>query len=257
MTSNRKKKSSHHTARKPAARIVARAHAMSAMQPRILTTSRKRNTFNLKTALRTRRSDAKRIQTNLQGIEKRRAALSATLDQLSTAVEAVTAAAQASHIDTNVLVNGTPDRIAALSSGISKTNAALTTLVSKVGMVQKELKREDKAVKEARSEMKRARRSVGQFMTETIRFVNDIAVEVTMVQPDMLDDLRAGRTAADGDPHLISSFLRTRTRPRTAPASDIVPKRRGVATRRPKVSSAKVTSTTAKRGITARSKGTR
>ncbi len=197
----------------------------------LLGSSRARNMSSLKVALRKRRQRANKVNSNLKGVEKRRAALRSTLVDVNAAVAA--AISQAQHLPVmpdDIAKPITAERASRLEKLMRKSTTNLTMLTSKVTVLIKELQREDKAQAEAEAEMKRARKSVETFMNDTMRLVNEITLEVTTDSPNYTDDLRdltANSKPRSGDPYLISSLVRVRTRTRHAPASGIYPRRRG------------------------------
>ncbi len=196
----------------------------------LLSGSRARNMSSLKAALRRRRQSAKKVNSNLKGVEKRRSALRTTLVDVNAAVAA--AISQAQHLPVTPEDIGRPitaERASRLEKLMRKNTTNLSMLTTKVGLLLKELMREDTAQAEAEDEMKKARKSVDTFMNDTMRLVNEITTEVTEDSPDYMDDLRDrninGKPRGDG--YLLSSLFRVRTRPRNAPAAGLYPRRRG------------------------------
>lgn len=204
--------------------------------------SRKRNTFSLKAALKRRSQTSRRLQNDLKGVEKRRASLRETLGDVSGVMARTLAQLRECMPVTQEDVSGGKPIAAARASRLEKTmrksTSALALLTEKVGQLTEAITREDAALRAAEKEMKEARARVKIFMDDTLRLVNDISREVTETRADFADDLREDKSEQLGDPYLISSLMRTRTRPRNATAVGIYPRRRGGAVRKPKAAEA-------------------
>lgn len=207
-----------------------------------LGSSRKRNMFSLKAKLKRRRQAARRLTSNLRGVEKRRADLRSTLEEVKGVVAAAIAQAQHLPVTPADLAPGKPitsERATRMEKTMRKTTSGLALLTQKVGLLLEAITQEDATLKAAEREMKQARKDIETFVNDTLRVVNDITQEVTTVGADFTDDLRDKSNVQQlGDPYLISSFMRTRTRPRNAPATGIYPRRRGSTVRKPQASDA-------------------
>jgi hypothetical protein len=207
-----------------------------------LGSSRKRNMFSLKAKLKRRKQAASRLTNNLRGVEKKRADLRKTLEEVKGVVAAAITQAQHLPVTPADLAPGKPitsERASRMEKTMRKTTSGLALLTDKVSLLLEAITHEDATLKAAEREMKQARKDVETFVNDTLRVVNDITHQVTTISPDFTDDLRDKSNVQQfGDPYLISSFMRVRTRPRNASATGIYPRRRGGAVRKPQAADA-------------------
>ena len=200
-----------------------------------LGSSRRHNGFSLKAALKRRKQKASILNSELRGVQKRRADLRSALADTNTLVGTMIAEAQQvsvkpSHITGKAM---TKEHATRLERVMRKQTEQLSVMTSKVTRLISVLTREDRALAQAEEEMNAARRDVKTFVNDTMRIVNEISSEVAMVRPDVTDNLADANTAVPGDnQYVISSFFHLHTRPRDTAAAEIFNRRRGAAVRR-------------------------
>ncbi len=200
-----------------------------------LGSSRRQNGFSLKAALKRRRQKASVLNSDLRGVQKRRSDLRSTLADTNAMIGKMVAQAQQvsvkpSHITGKAM---TKEHATRLERVMRKQTEQLSAMTSKVTRLIAVLKSEDQALAQAEEEMREARRNTKTFVDDTLRIVNDIASEVSMVRPDVTDNLADRTTTMPGDSQfVISSVFHRQTRPRATAAAGIFNRRRGAAVRR-------------------------
>lgn len=199
----------------------------------MLGSSRKTNMRSLKAALKRRKQRSAAVMGGLRGVEKRaangrqalaeiRGVLAASLPKLVMPVTPETLAA----VDWSQ--PAAAKHLTSLERGVKVATEQFASLTTHIVRLTKALDREDQSLAETQQEMDNQTKAVTTFMNDTMRLVDDITREVTVVQPDMKDNLTVPGAPGD-DQYVISSLFRLHTRPRTLPASNIFPRRRGAA----------------------------
>lgn len=194
---------------------------------------------SLKGTFKKYRQDAARLVNNMKGIDKRRSEIRADLGQIQAVlVELVTHTQTVTMNQTNILAKASSNlqeakNVTRIERALRKESEYIVSLTRKVGTLVKLLRREDGAHAEAQRELEESQRAVTTFMNETMKLVSDISREVTVVRPNMRDNLSdTGKKTVHGDPYIVSSFFHLHTRPRDTTAASIFQRRRGASARR-------------------------
>ena len=188
---------------------------------------------SLKAALKQRRHKAAAVRGQLRGVEKKHSELLAATNSLRTVLasalpqlhEALTANAISSIDWTSV---ASAKHVKRIENAMKAETDQLAEVAASASQVFAVLDHQDQSSKEAAAEMQTQRKAVRDFMNDTMRFVDDIARDVTNVRPNFSDNLSGGTKPAPGDDvYVISSLFRLHTRPRDARADGIFARRRG------------------------------
>ena len=200
-----------------------------------LGSSRRRNGFSLKAELKRRKQKATVLNSELRGVQKRRADLRETLADANALVGTMVAQARQSVVKPSDISGKSIGKEYAtrLERVMRKQTNQMSAFTTKVTRLISVLTREDRALAQSEEEMRVARRSAKTFVDDTLRIVNDIAGEVAMVRADVTDNLADSTTTVAGDnPFVVSTFFHLHTRRRDTAAAGIFHRRRGAAVRR-------------------------